>query len=200
MPDGNPMPTPQAVKPYAEPGARCGARTRKGTPCGQAAGHRTPHPGEGRCYLHGGLTPIRSGRYSSVTHERLRELIATFEADPDPLNMLADLAAGRALFVDYIERYDEWRSAFLAWHESFRDPEKSSYAKPMKVMDLADAGGLLAEVTKIVERIEKVRAANAISRADMNRVLSEMGRVVDLHVEDGATKQRIKEGWLAIRL
>jgi hypothetical protein len=40
---------------YSENGrAICGAKTRKGKPCGHPAGARTDHPGVGRCYLHGG--------------------------------------------------------------------------------------------------------------------------------------------------
>jgi hypothetical protein len=37
---------------------KCGARKKnsEGT-CSHAAGERTEHPGEGRCYLHGGRTP-----------------------------------------------------------------------------------------------------------------------------------------------
>lgn len=36
---------------------QCGARTRSGEPCRQAAGWGTDHPGVGRCKLHGGATP-----------------------------------------------------------------------------------------------------------------------------------------------
>jgi hypothetical protein len=35
----------------------CGAKTRKGTPCRQRAGHGTNHPGIGRCSRHGGASP-----------------------------------------------------------------------------------------------------------------------------------------------
>lgn len=37
--------------------SRCGARTRSGNPCTQAAGWGTDHAGHGRCKLHGGNTP-----------------------------------------------------------------------------------------------------------------------------------------------
>lgn len=36
---------------------RCGAKTRKGTPCLQPAGFRTDHVGHGPCKMHGGLLP-----------------------------------------------------------------------------------------------------------------------------------------------
>jgi hypothetical protein len=45
------------------PNSKCGAKTRNGTRCQQAAGWGTPHgptrdqPGAGRCRLHGGMSP-----------------------------------------------------------------------------------------------------------------------------------------------
>jgi hypothetical protein len=50
---------------------------------------------------------------------RVRELIEKHEADADPLNVLPELAAARALFEDFVERYDTWRDALLAWHRSY---------------------------------------------------------------------------------
>lgn len=242
------MPSPSALEPYT----KCGARLKRGGICGQRAGARTDHEGAGKCWLHGGLTPIRSGRYSSIQREALRDLIARHEADPDPLNILPELAAARALFQDFVERYDEWRAALLAWHrseignnrpmrpdkvaalkriltdwEAERADEAGEDAddlpqqerellqdardvldwlseapegKPHDVLDVADAYRIVSEVTKIVERIERIRAANAVSRGDFLRVMTEMGRVVEAYVRDAATQQKIREGWLQIRV
>lgn len=44
---------------------RCGSRTRAGGKCQQNRGHRTDHPGLGKCWLHGGRTP--NGRKSAQT-------------------------------------------------------------------------------------------------------------------------------------
>ena len=41
----------------AEPVNICGAKTRGGSPCKQAAGHGTNHVGVGRCKRHGGASP-----------------------------------------------------------------------------------------------------------------------------------------------
>lgn len=176
----------------------CGARTRAGTTCGQAAGWGTDHAGQGRCKLHGGKSPIRSGRYSSVTRQRIRDLIEKHEADENPLDTLPELAAARALFQDYIERYDEFTDALIAWHESWG--EENGPKKPRQVLDIADAYRIVSEVTKIAKRIEDVRAQNAISRSDFYRVMTEMGRVVDMVVDDPDKRQRIHEGWMGIQL
>lgn len=242
-----------ALTPHAPAApAACGARTRSGKPCANAAGFKTDHLGAGRCYLHGGATPIKSGRYSTITRTALRDLIAQHEADPDPLNIHPELAAARALFQDFVDRYDGWRAALLAWHAADLgsnrplradkvaalkriladwEAERADAAgedapdlpaqerelladarevlgwlgtppegRPHEVLDIADAYRIVAEVTKIVERIERVRAANAVSRADFLRVMTEMGRVVEAYVRDPATQLRIREGWLQIRV
>ena len=177
----------------------CGATKHQGGgPCTQKAGWGTDHPGEGRCKLHGGSSLIRSGRYSTVKRERIRELIAQFEADDNPLDTLPELAAARALFQDYIERYDAFAAAMIAWHRSF-DGDRATQ-KPKQILDVSDAYRIVAEITRIAKRIEDVKAANAISRGDFYRVMTEMGRAVDLAVEDPAVRERIHDAWMEIRL
>lgn len=63
-------------------GATCGATTRAGTPCRRPQGWGTDHPGHGRCKLHGGLSPIKTGLYSTVARGRAAELLALAEAEP----------------------------------------------------------------------------------------------------------------------
>jgi len=79
--NGNPLRNAQGEEPHAkseserkprEPEAICGATSkRNGSPCRHPAGLRTDHPGSGRCYLHGGLTPAPKGRYTSVRRPRI---------------------------------------------------------------------------------------------------------------------------------
>jgi hypothetical protein len=192
---GNPMTGKNLPAPHD---GRCGATTRGGTPCTQPAGWGTDSTA-GRCKLHGGKSHLRHGRYSRIRHEVLRDLIEQYEADPDPLNLLAELAAARALFQDFIERYDANRDALLAWHESWQK-DGGTVGRPRQVLDIADAYRLLSEVTKIAKRIEDIRAQNAVSRPDLIRIMTEMGRVVERHVTDERSREKIKDGWLEIRL
>lgn len=141
---------------------------------------------------------MSTGRYSSVTRERIRDLITQHEADPDPLNILPELAAARALFQDFIERYDAFTEALLAWHASFSETDGPK--KPRQVLDIGDAYRILSEVTKIAKRIEDVRNANAISRPELARMMHEMARVVERHVSDGPALERIRDGWLELRV
>jgi hypothetical protein len=165
--------------------------------CKLRAGSGTSHVGEGRCKYHNGNAVTRHGIYSRIKRKRIRELIAEHEANPDPLNILPELATARALFEDYINRYEVITAALLAWHESYRNGEDG--AKPRQVLDIADAYRLISEITKIVARIEKIRADDAISRSELYRIMGEMGRVVETFVPDMDALQEIKRAWLAIR-
>lgn len=111
------MSTSKALEPSIP---QCGAKLRnRDAFCRQPAGARTNHPGTGRCWIHGGLTPVRHGRYSSVVRREIQELLRELEQDPNPLNILPDLLMVRALLADFLNRYEENREAVLAWHASW---------------------------------------------------------------------------------
>lgn len=221
--EAEPVAVVRSTNGSTPPSETCNAKTRSGGRCQHPAGWRTSHLGQGRCHLHGGSTPIKHGRYSTIARESLRALIEQHAADPDPLNIFPELAAARALFQDYVERYDKWADAIIAWHATFsdeyqaelkrawalHDPENGPFVppnpqdycgKPHQVLDVADAYRIVSEITKIVERQERIRAANAISRPDLMRVMQEMGRVVERYVTDQATLENIKDGWLGIHV
>jgi hypothetical protein len=102
----------------------CGAKTRnpmaQGPFCRQPAGKNTDHLGTGRCWLHGGISgSLTHGRYSQVKTERIDKLVQEFIDDPNPLNTGPEIAMARALLTDYINRYDLYTEALLAWYQSF---------------------------------------------------------------------------------
>jgi hypothetical protein len=154
--------------------------------------------GTGRLIFH--------GRYSQLHRATLCRLIAQHEADPDPLNLRPELAMCLALFVDFINRFDTFTEALLAWHASHNDHETP--ARPTRALDISDAWRLLSETTKVVKRIEDIRGRNAITREDFHRLMQEMGRavqvVLDRRIDDAdqcsAIKHEIKERWLEIRI
>lgn len=158
---------------------RCNARARHGGPCRNSAGFKTSHAGVGKCLHHGGASLVRHGRYSAIKRESLRALIEQYESDPDPLNILPELAAMRALFQDYIERYAG----------EFKDG--TEYPTAVQILD---------RVGRMVERIEKARSQNAISQPELYRVMAEMARVVEIHVGDPQILAKVQQGWLDIRV
>jgi len=205
------------AKPHAKgkpkiPHAKCGARLKSGKgACSKAAGWRTDHPGQGKCYLHGGATPSKHGRYSSIQSEELREKIARFAKDPDPLNLEPEVALLRAFLEDLVER---WYSiygpdgALLAWHESFSAGAEDKEKKPRELSDFSAVSALVDRVGKMVERIHKFRAEQSISVATLNRVVEQMGVELVAAVRevklDGAQSSQLLEAverrWGALRL
>lgn len=192
------------------PGVRCNGRKphqshleklRPGPWGGEGyCGRYVRADGSRRCPTHRGR-PVEHGRYSEVLRHRIGDLYETFEADADPLDILPEIALMRGLLTDFINRYDEFAEALIAWHQSWEAEDRPK--KPTQVLDLADAHKLLDTLSKMVERVEKAKSADAISRPDLLRVMQEMGRVVD-HVLSSDTppeKQRaeIQKMWLSIK-
>jgi hypothetical protein len=156
--------------------------------------------GTRRCPTHRGR-PVQHGRYSNVLKSRLSDLYDNFEADEDPLDILPEVALMRGILTDFLNRYEEFSGALIAWHQSFDEGDRPK--KPTQILDLADGHKLLDTLSKMVERVEKAKSADAISRPDLLRVMQEMGRVVD-HVLSSDTppeRQRaeIQKMWLSIK-
>lgn len=139
--------------------------------CKATAGRGTDHPGEGRCKHHSGRPPTH-GRYSRYLTTTLGQEIEALREDPAPLNLQEELAAARALLKRALDQE-------LVPQEKMR---------------------MVAEVSRLVKRIEDVRANNALTIKELQRVMSEMGRVVALHVDDQETIDEIRHDWRTIRL
>ena len=89
------------------------------------------------------------GRYSKRVRQELATLIIEYQNDPNPLSLEAEVAALRALAADYLTRTE---------------------AQPLV------ASELIGRVVAAVEKIERIGAANAISRTELLRIMSAMGR------------------------
>lgn len=97
MPDGPSMTAPD---PVLNRDGKCGGKKKQGDgTCTQAAGWGTPHPGTGRCKLHGGCAP--SSVAAGLNEQAAREL-ARLDVPPvtDPLTELARLAAQAVAWKD----------------------------------------------------------------------------------------------------
>jgi hypothetical protein len=191
----------------------CGAKLRRGNgrTCRNAAGKRTNHVGAGKCWLHGGATPIKSGRYSSIKRATLREKVEQFEADPDPLNLAPEVALLRAFTVDLIERFDEIYGpdgALLAWHESFRNPESPTPPKPRQMPDFSAVTSVVDKVGAMVDRIQKHKAEGSITLATLNRYIEQLGAELVSAVQetkidaDSSSKllDAVEQRWATVRL
>ena len=200
----------RARKPYDGP--RCGI-VKHGNACSQKAGWGTDHVGEGRCKLHGGATPIKSGRYSKVTRPRIKQLLETFENDPAPLDLLPELALIRSLILDYIERYDEFTTALIAWHQdndAWTDFEGNKHpsTKPVQVLDILSVAKYITTIGQLTERIEKSKKEGAVTLETLNRVMEQLGvelvAAVQETVTDEAQRSKllvaVERRWSSIQL
>jgi len=164
-----PAPGPKRKGPY------CGGKLhgRDGT-CTQAAGWGTPHPGHGRCKLHGGSAP--SGRIAGAQKQARAEL-AQLGVTPvdDPLTELAKVTGeviawknATAALVNKLTsvRYDgeltgeQLRSEVLLWERALDRCEKF-----LTAMARCDIDERLARVQ--LRQIELVNEALAKALADM---------------------------------
>jgi hypothetical protein len=181
-----------------------------------------------------------TGRYADkLRHPAIAVLIEQFENDPDPMNLFSELAASRALFIDYINRYESYTEALLAWHESWNAPQSLTpedietlrtaiaiaeedgassdlikevgkvmdkltavgpVQRPRQVLDVSDSYRILAETTKIAERIKKMEFIDAIAKRDLGRIMQEMAKAVAKHVPDAGVQDAISNDWKEIRI
>lgn len=167
-----------------------------GRTCRNPAGYRTEHLGQGRCYLHGGCVPVMTtGRYSKILHKSVREKFEMLSAvEMDVMDLAPEAQLLRALIVDFINRYEDFHEALLAWYAD--STGKSS--KPRKVLDLADAARLIEGVSRVVHRIHQIRSTGAITLATFQRVTEQMGIIVAKHVLDAKILEQIEHEWMTI--
>jgi len=165
-----------------EPREYCGAKKRQGAgTCRLRAGWATDHVGFGRCKLHGGATPATVGKGPLARYrlgQRLGDLVEEFRDDPDPLNVLEEIALLRALLQEWVEKAGE-RAC-----EECGSPGRT-----------AGAASLIDRVSKVVSRVERARAVDAISRPELRDLLGAIGSIIRHHVRDEATLERIERDW-----
>lgn len=165
----------------------CGAKKRQGDGvCQKWAGWGTDHVGEGRCKLHGGSSPIRHGRYSTVRHTELRELIERMEEDPTPLDATPELALARAILHRWVDRYEEFMEALLAWnraeYEEAQDEERPP--RPARIPDIRELTPLVEAVSKAVKRVIDTQQADALSLKEFIRFVNEVLRLASVYIRD----------------
>lgn len=145
----------------------CGAKAKgTGEPCRRPAGWGTDHPGEGRCKLHGGVSsgrPVVHGRYSVKHRAKLAEKYQAFLGDPHPGDLVNELAMMRALFQDYLSRFED--------------------GVPLGADDIGRLYSMLDTIGKLVERINRILTNTALTTAEIQylqaRIVDLIGRYID---------------------
>ena len=154
--------------PQRDPGDDCNARksddgTFEGY-CGQRAGHRTEHQGDGRCWLHGGKSPrgedspsFKHGLFSDYLSDDDREELKAIEAQGNLGNLQETInyefqRLRRA--VRNIEDADETRSFWDAYNEVINRAADTGLGSD-EIASLADL--LDANYSAFNDRIESLR-------------------------------------------
>lgn len=178
---------PTVYEGQLEPNYYCrGWNAKREKYCRARAGKGTTHRGVGRCKMHGGIQAddgrVKHGRYLTTPAPAIRELIAKHMADPDPLNIMADLAAARSALDVLLDRMPEGTSMDVA---------------------LKFAGGVSSTVdviSKAITRLEQLKTAGAVSLDQVRRFLGAVDRTLQLHVADEKLRDKIRRDIYAIRV
>lgn len=191
-------------KPRHEgPEFMCWAQLRKrpGTHCRNPLGYKTPHVGQGRCWLHGGLAPIKTGLHSLVKHARLRDLIAQLEqTDQQLMDLEPETKLMRALVIDFVNRYDEFIDKLDTWYDALDINQRTQDLPPIprRYPDLEDASKLIEAVSRIAERQHKITREGSVTLDVFRGLMAQMGLIVAKHVEDDKALARIEDEWSKI--
>jgi len=194
-----------------EGGRLCGTprKSRPGRYCRRQSGFKTDHPGQGKCHLHGGRNQGASGQngatgyakqlfvhpYNAIIHDRMADKWnALAQSEYNVLDLVPEAHLLRVIIVDFINRYEEHTSALIRWHRG------DTNTKPRRVMDIADASRLIDSLSKVVERIHKMRQEGAISLETFRRVTEAMAIVVAKYVKDPDTLGDIERDWNMIAI
>lgn len=189
-------------KPYtrAETGPFCNAKTKqRGLPCRQPAGYKTDHPGQGRCFVHGGRANrvvTKHGRYSQIKHHRVSEIMDRMaQVEQNVMDLIPEAQLLRAVVIDFIENYDQFAEALMAW---YADPE--NHLRPRKLMDVTDCVGIVESISRIIYRLHQIQSQGAISLDTFRRVTEQMGLIVAKYVRDENALRAISLEWSGLAL
>lgn len=193
--------------PVDDPMPDCGAKTRTGEPCTMQA------MSNGRCRMHGGLTPTGlahpstvHGRYSRHLPTRLAGRYLEAQSDPDLVSVREEMALVDARIADVLTRVDTgeagalWAALGKAVGEYRAAADEDRDAAFSEIEHLCRQGlddwAAWAEVLNLIERRRKLaetetkRLAAIGQTITAERAMLLLSAVVDVikrHVTDHAT-------------
>ena len=143
--------------------------------CPRPAGNFTKHKGTGRCEVHDmSIAHEATRRYHRLTTTAIGALAGEIQSrtDDDPANITDELALARALFIDWVERYQEGLNALLAWNAARESGGKAK--KPPKIMNIVQAQTQIRTIAALAMQLEESRLRDVISQGEMVEILREI--------------------------
>ena len=116
--------------------------------------------------MHGGTNPgapIKHGRYSIKHRESLQKKQEQFLEDPEPGNLMDELALGRAFLQDFLERLSD-----APINQKTRD----------HVFDMIESVG------KLVERISRILNQTALTQSELQFLQARLVDLVIKYIDD----------------
>lgn len=155
---------------------KCAAMTKQShRPCKLPAGYKTDHVGQGRCHLHGGRSPIKTGRYSTVKRKNITDLMEQLAKEPNPTDMLPEVLLLRAYVHALVDR-------------------KKAAVEDSTINTLSS---LVDKIGRMIERIQKAELEGSISMQAVVKLQEQMAIVVTRHVTSEIAA-KIEEDWKVI--
>lgn len=194
-----PLPLSQAaanadIPPTFNEDYNCGAYLRKkNTLCMNRAGQNTDHLGEGRCYLHGGQTPIRStGKRSIIRSRRMKSMQELFEehrSSPDLLRMDNQVAQLKAMIDLRFEMMTESGDTYKRIYEQFMEMAAEEEMTPTQI----------AEQLKLILPNLDVSMYDALNRLTTAQFNMQFSRKFSVSVQEMASVlERIYDAFIAV--
>jgi hypothetical protein len=151
------------VKPHADRkprgGPKCGAKGKRGRQktCAHPAGFRTNHPGVGKCWLHGGATPIKHGLYSKVVSEQNQAMVEQLAKAPDLSSLDREIALMRVIIHEFSEKTFEAIEAIEG-----EKPEANAARFQAGVSRLQAIQEQIEQLSRVVHRKSAIDTAAAV--------------------------------------
>jgi len=175
-----------ALHPETSKAACCGRNRSSRTYCKNVPGFGTQHVGVGRCKRHGGCTANhnKKHRYESARFSsRVGQLFDEFRNDPQPHNMLNELALLRAITVDFVERHEFITMAITDWYQSWRTGDTTK-KRPPQVPDLLLVRKIVSDIGSMIERMHRIEQKGLISIQAFKQAFEQIGVVLASEVDD----------------
>jgi hypothetical protein len=109
---------------------------------------------------------------------QIKALMEEYARDPDPLNVLEEVALARALLHDRLDRMHKLTCPICK-----RPPDEESLP------------GLIELVSRAVGRIEQARSQKSITVVELVNLVNRLALVVKHHVRDRDTLEAIANEW-----
>jgi len=201
----NPLPVTNAGSIHPDTGKpACMGRNRwSDTYCKNLPGKGTNHPGVGRCRFHAGCTPtmVQMHRYdTSHFSSRVQQLFEEFRNDPQPYNMLNELAMLRSVAVDYLERHAFIDKALTQWAMQVEMGRVEGITRPPKLPNILEIRKLINDIGAMIERMHRIEQRGLISIQSFKQAFEQVGMVLASEVNDSELLNRIEKRLMKIRI